>query len=121
MGGWTWCGGGGGGVGGTCPAGSSSSTSRCEDGERGGTLLEVEDLALNGISAIRSARVQSESHVENWGSDEDAEYDNEETPDASALKLGSCLGKTESEARVSEERFMDNHSSLIFAAAALVG
>lgn len=56
MGGWTWCGGGGGGVEGTCSAGSSSSTSRCEDGERGGTLLEIEDLPLNGISALRSAR-----------------------------------------------------------------
>lgn len=90
MGGWAWCGGGG--VGGTCSAGSSSSTSRCEDGERGGTLLENEDLVLNGISALRSARMQSESHVEDWGSDEDAEYDSGDAPDASALRLGSCLG-----------------------------
>lgn len=61
--------------------------------------------------------MQSESHVEDRGSDEDAEYDSGDAPDASALRLGSCLGETEPEAQVSEERFVDSHSSLIFDAA----
>lgn len=88
MGGCTWC---SGGIESMCSVGSSSSTSKCEVGERGGTLLEVEDLVPNGISALSSARVQSESHVEERGS-EDAEYDRRDAPDASALRLGSCLG-----------------------------
>jgi hypothetical protein len=63
-------------VGGTGSTGSSCNTSR------GGTLLETEDLPLNEISVLRSARAQSESG---------AECDNGVTPDARALKV-SCFG-----------------------------
>jgi hypothetical protein len=66
----------GGCVGGTGSTGSSCNTSR------GGTLLETEDLPLNEISVLRSARAQSESG---------AECDNGITPDARALKV-SCFG-----------------------------
>lgn len=79
---------GGSGVGSPCSAGSSCNTSRCEDCDRGETLLDMEDLPMNGISALRSA---SESHDELRGSDSDAECDDGLTPDASAPKL-SCRG-----------------------------
>lgn len=101
-------------VGGTCSAGSSCSTSRCEvceDWDNGGALLEVEDLPLNDISALSSVSIQSESHDELRGIDSDP-CDNA-TPDT-RLEL-DCLGKNAGP--LSMERFMSNHCSLIFDAA----